>query len=134
MTLVGRARAMRKAMTPQETLLWSRLRSLRSRGFHFRRQAPFNRYILDFACFSARLVIEVDGSQHLEGDQAVSDRVRDAALVRAGFRVLRIGNGEINTNLEGVLETIVHLLSTPPGASRHPPHRGEGGKIAVSWP
>ena len=128
---IQRARVMRKTLTPWETLLWSRLRGLRSQGFHFRRQAPFQRYILDFVCFSGRLSIEVDGSQHLEGNQLIRDVARDTTLRRAGFRVLRVGNNEINTNLEGVMETILQILSASPphlaGSASHPPHRGEGG-------
>jgi very-short-patch-repair endonuclease len=129
-TQIERARAMRKTLTPWEILLWSRLRGLRSQGFHFRRQAPFERYILDFVCFSVRLAIEVDGSQHLEGDQAIRDVVRDATLRRAGFRVLRVDNIEINTNLEGVMETILQILAAgppPPAAAPPPPPRGGGG-------
>ena len=58
------ARALRKCLTPQELKLWVRLRELKAHGLHFRRQAPIGRYIVDFASFSARMVVEVGGGQH----------------------------------------------------------------------
>jgi very-short-patch-repair endonuclease len=61
---VERAREMRKALTPPEARLWAGLKRLRAEGFHFRRQAPFRGYFLDFVCHGRRLVIEVDGRSH----------------------------------------------------------------------
>src|SRR3954465_973228 len=58
------ARALRKRMTPQEVKLWVHLRSWRTRGFHFRRQAPRDDFIVDFVCLKHRLIVEVDGGQH----------------------------------------------------------------------
>jgi very-short-patch-repair endonuclease len=58
------ARKLRKTMTPQEVKLWAHLRPLRDQGFKFRRQVPLRGYIVDFACFGARIIIEIDGSQH----------------------------------------------------------------------
>jgi len=147
-----RARELRKTMTPQEIRLWSRLRTMRANGFHFRRQAPLFGFYLDFVCFNRRLVIEVDGSQHGEDVHADHDAIRDAILRKAGFHTLRFWNSEINTNLDGVLETILRELEcvpvrTPKFADNSrslsaapdtptlaalrpvPPREGEGGRM-----
>lgn len=124
------ARNLRKMMTPQEVKLWVHLRSWRNRGYHFRRQVPKARAIVDFACLKHRVVIEVDGGQHNIDDHARRDRSRDARLDQAGFRVLRFWNSDIDGNLAGVLEVIDAVLSErpPPGGplARHPPPSGEG--------
>jgi very-short-patch-repair endonuclease len=105
------ARALRKQLTPQETLLWARLRRWRfGKRYHFRRQVPVGHYIVDFACLPRRLIVEVDGSQHLEPAHKARDAERDAALTAMGFRVLRLSNADVNTNLEGCLETILSIL------------------------
>ena len=109
-----RARNLRKAMTPQEVKLWVHLRSWRSRGFHFRRQAPRDGYILDFVCLRSRLIVEVDGSQHNFDDHAARDNKRDRHFIRSGFHVLRFWNNEVDKNLRGVLEAIDAALNNPP--------------------
>ena len=81
-------------------------------GFHFRRQAPFRGYYLDFVCFSRRLVVEVDGGGHTEEVQAAHDAVRDAVLKRQGFKTLRVWNSDINTNLNGVMTDILAALQS----------------------
>ncbi|KIZ40459.1 MULTISPECIES: DUF559 domain-containing protein [Rhodopseudomonas] len=122
------ARALRKNLTPQETRLWVRLRALKPGGYHFRRQAPVDRFIVDFICFHAKLVIEADGGQHGMPDGACADQARDAFLRAQGFRVLRFWNSEIDANLDGVMTQILAVL--PPPTDRppagHPPHKGEG--------
>ena len=97
-------------MTPQEARLWLQLRPLRALGFHFRRQAPFRGYYLDFVSFNHRLVVEVDGGQHNDAAQAEHDDVRDAVLRREGFTVIRVSNGDVNTNLDGVMVAIHDAL------------------------
>ncbi len=86
------ARKLRKDMTPQEVKLRFYLRPLRRSGHKFRRQVPLRGYIVDFACFDARLIIEVDGCQHGFAEAIDADRVRDAVLERGGFAVLRFWN------------------------------------------
>src|SRR5690242_3926090 len=137
----ARARQLRKAMTPQEVKLWVHLRSWKSRGYHFRRQAPRENYIVDFVCLRKQLVIELDGGQHNFDAHAEQDRQRDGNLARGGFKVLRFWNNEVDANLVGVLETIDQELRTnvphPAGHSAsqarvnalmagHPPPLGEG--------
>ncbi|MHB8530097.1 MAG: endonuclease domain-containing protein [Caulobacteraceae bacterium] len=107
-----RARDLRKALTPQEARLWLRLRALRPEGFHFRRQAPFLGFYLDFVCFRSRLVVEADGSQHNDSVQADHDAMRDSILSRAGFRTLRFSNADLNVNIDGVVETILAELAS----------------------
>src|SRR5690242_3353495 len=125
------ARRLRKTMTPQEVKLWVHLRSWRGRGYHFRRQMPQGRAIVDSACLKHRLIVEVDGGQHNADDYAGRDRARDGRMMRAGFRVLRFLNSDVDVNLDGVLEAIDAVLRErpPPGgpADRHPaPQAGEG--------
>jgi very-short-patch-repair endonuclease len=79
-------------MTDAERKLWFALRDRRFAGFKFRRQVPIDRFVADFVCFEARVVIEVDGGQH--GGAAT------------GFRVMRFWNNEVLSNLEGVLTVL----------------------------
>ncbi len=126
-TTIVRARAMRSALTPPEASLWIALRRLRSKGLHFRRQAPFRGYFLDFVCYTHCLVVEVDGAQHGEQEQARHDTIRDAVLAQEGFRTLRFAASDVLGNLDGVVTAIrLALDAPPPGAARHPPHKGEG--------
>jgi very-short-patch-repair endonuclease len=111
---IQRARELRRNMSEPEIMLWSRLRRLRDRGFHIRRQVPFRGYYLDFACHARRLVIEVDGFQHGDDAQAAHDAVRDRILARQGYRVLRFWAGEVRGNLGGVMDQIVLALEGAP--------------------
>ena len=109
------ARALRKRLTSQEIKLWVKLRELKSLGFHFRRQAPIGRYIVDFVSFRSQLVVEADGGQHGMPEGARSDQTRDAFLQSQGFQVLRFWNSDIDANLAGVMESILSALKhTPP--------------------
>jgi very-short-patch-repair endonuclease len=104
---VALARALRKTMTPQEVKLWSQVRKLRSEGLHFRRQAPGDGYVPDFVCFSRRLIVEVDGSQHAADAGLRHDARRDAHFAAHGFLTLGFWNSEIAANLHGFVETIL---------------------------
>jgi very-short-patch-repair endonuclease len=116
---IDRARELRRPMSEPEVILWSRLKRLRERGFHIRRQAPLRGYFLDFVCYARRLVIEVDGAQHTEDGQAEHDAIRDRILEWQGFRVMRIPAGEIRRNLSLVMDQIVLALEAAPVAHRH---------------
>jgi very-short-patch-repair endonuclease len=109
-------RALRKRLTPQEVKLWLKLRELKALGFHFRRQAPIGRYIVDFVSFRSQLIIEADGGQHGMPDGARSDQIRDAFLQSQGFEILRFWNSDIDANLTGVMESILGALKHPPAA------------------
>jgi very-short-patch-repair endonuclease len=116
---VARARELRGAMTPHEVKLWLRLRELKPQGFRFRRQVRIERWIADFACFTTRLIVEVDGSQHGFDENRVKDTARDAFLEHAGFIALRFTNSEVWENIDGVVETV--FLN---GQPRLPPSLG----------
>lgn len=103
-------RQLRNAPTDAECALWQRLESRQLEGSKFRRQHPFGDYILDFACLERGVVVELDGSQHMEA--AERDARRTQLLESAGFVVLRFWNNDVFGNLEGVLESIQTCLMT----------------------
>ena len=99
-------------MTSAELCLWQCLRG-GSLGVRFRRQVVIGRYIVDFACLSKRLVIELDGESHGEKIRQEEDRLRDAALVAKGYRVLRFWNFEILETRDAVMARIREAMSPP---------------------
>ena len=105
-----RARHLRKHQTVAEAKLWRELRKLRWQGYHFRRQAPIATYIVDFACLSQRVIIELDGIQHDRPMARRADAARDADLTWRGFKVLRFRNGDIGESLEGVILEVLAAL------------------------
>jgi very-short-patch-repair endonuclease len=117
-------------MTDAERKLWSGLR----RAFpdsHFRRQAPVGPFFADFASHDARIVIEVDGSQHMLSQKINSDLVRSSYLAEHGYRVLRFWNNDVPKNIDGVLTVIHDELARVPAHAPHPrplpaASRGEG--------
>lgn len=101
------ARNLRKTATIAEKRLWNELRKLRAEGYHFRRQHPIEGYIVDFACLSQMVIIEVDGIQHGEPELLKADAARDARLQWLGWRVLRFTNGDVANHLDGVMMQIL---------------------------
>lgn len=97
-------------MTDAEKLLWYHLKNKQLNGYKFRRQEPIGNYIVDFVCYSCRIIIEADGSQHLDSE---TDKERDEWFSSQGFRVLRFWNNDIISNIEGVLEVIHTACSSP---------------------
>jgi very-short-patch-repair endonuclease len=118
-----RARRLRRTTTVAEKRLWVHLRKLDLDGSHFRRQIPIGPYIADFGCMAARLLIEVDGSQHGEERNKVHDDARTAWLEKQGFRVLRFWNNDITGNIGGVMEAIYAAIygsmSAPSAPLKH---------------
>ena len=105
--LTFRARDLRKRMTNEEKLLWSKLRARRFYGYKFRRQFPIECYILDFYCEEKNICVELDGSQHvLDESRCERDTVRDEYLRSIGIRVIRFWNNDVRDNLDGVLERV----------------------------
>ena len=98
------AKELRKNMTKEERHLWYDF--LRSYSERFLRQKVFGNYIVDFYCAKAKLVIELDGSQHYEPSEIEHDRLRSLYLESLGLKVLRIPNNEISRNFRGVCEDI----------------------------
>ncbi|MEQ6333079.1 endonuclease domain-containing protein [Sphingobium sp. MK2] len=101
--LTGTARKLRGDPTDAEKALWTRLRAGQVDGFKFVRQFPVGAHVADFACRSARLVIELDGGQHATSD---SDAARTALIDAHGYRVIRFWNHDVLANIDGVLESI----------------------------
>ena len=100
------ARQLRSHPTDAEQHLWQRLRRKQIRGQQFYRQKPIGPYVVDFHCASARLVIELDGSQHFDTEHLISDQHRDAALAGMGLCVLRFDNLQVLKETEAVLQLI----------------------------
>ncbi|RWK61875.1 endonuclease domain-containing protein [Mesorhizobium sp.] len=98
------ARSMRREPTEAEDRLWHELRGRRLDRIKFRRQVPVGKFIADFVCAEARLIVEIDGSQHADSNY---DRVRDAELKARGFRVLRFWNDDVLRDLSAVCDTII---------------------------
>ncbi|HEX3123886.1 MAG TPA: endonuclease domain-containing protein [Rhodanobacteraceae bacterium] len=120
------AKRLRAAMTDAEKRLWYRLRRRQLANWRFRRQVPIGTYIVDFACVEAMLIVEVDGSQHLE---SATDRARDRWLQGEGYRVLRFWNDDVLARTEGVMTQILDALGSNrplPPSGHLPPHAGEG--------
>ena len=102
--LVPFAKSLRKEMTKEERHLWYDF--LRTYPVRFSRQKVLGKYIVDFYSAEAKLVIELDGSQHYEDENLIQDTERTAFLEAYGLRVVRIPNNEINSNFRGVCEYI----------------------------
>ena len=103
---IALSRNLRKNQTEAEKALWSRLRSRQLDGAKFRRQHPIGRYIVDFVDLEKKLVIELDGGQHNEESELQKDNIRTAWLNSEGYRVLRLWNNDVLTNVEGAMEEI----------------------------
>ena len=108
------ARQLRRNRTAAERRLWRQLRELKQAGFKFRQQVPIDHFIVDFACLSERLIVEVDGGTHSTEDELRRDARRERYLNDQGFRVLRVWNSDVMQNMEGVMDTIVAALHTDP--------------------
>lgn len=114
------ARQLRQRMNEAERRLWFRLRPLRREGLHFRRQSPIGRFIVDFECRRAKLVVELDGSQHREPEHAARDAERDAWLGFRDYLVLRFESGAALKHTDEVMHEIIttarfrlQMLQTP---------------------
>ena len=126
---IANARALRHHGTDAEFKLWRFLRNRQLGGFRFRRQAPLGRYIVDFVCMDAKVVVELDGGQHAEHTR--DDEIRTEYLERGGFRVLRFRNDDVLLRTDDVLAVILGSLEQ---FFPHPgplPQAGEGEKRRV---
>jgi len=104
------AREFRQRLTDSEALLWEQLRGKRLADAKFRRQRPLGRYVADFCCDAARLVVEIDGSIHALPDQREYDKIRDDVLAAWGYRLLHVTTDEITADLPDVLSRIIAAL------------------------
>jgi very-short-patch-repair endonuclease len=107
----NRSKQLRRAQTPAEKTLWRALKNRQLGGFKFRRQHPIGKYIVDFYCAKAKLVIELDGGSHK--NQMENDTNRTAWLESRGYQVLRFPNHQIKTNLDLLTTKILQVCDQP---------------------
>jgi very-short-patch-repair endonuclease len=126
--MIERSRGLRNNATEGERWLWYRLRQLRKYGYHFRRQSPFDRYVLDFVCHDEKIVVELDGDQHLVPENQRRDAIRDRFLRSRGYRTVRIPSWWANEDPDHVSDLILKQLSGTESATPTPtpPRKGEG--------
>ena len=111
------ARILGRDATNAERRLWEGLRRKQIAGFRFRRRVVLGGFVADFACFYARLVVEVDGATHSTDQEIAYGAARAAVLVGQGFAVLRFANGAVHRKRDGALETIrMRLMELRPRA------------------
>jgi very-short-patch-repair endonuclease len=126
--MIKRSRGLRNNATEGERWLWYRLRRLRKFGYHFRRQSPFDQYVLDFVCHDEKIVVELDGDQHLLPANQKRDAIRDRFLQSRGYRTVRIPSWWANDDPDHVGDLILKQLSGAESATPTPtpPRKGEG--------
>ncbi len=107
--IFGRAKELHRNMSPAEAKLWKHLRAHRMGDVHFRNQHAIGKYIVDFCAPRMKLIIELDGSQHLE--QQEYDEERTKYLETRGYRVLRFWNNDVMNDTEAVLQAIWDALN-----------------------
>jgi adenine-specific DNA-methyltransferase len=107
------ARQLRREQTDVERKLWFALRDRRFHKLKFRRQQPIGPYVVDFASFEAKLIIELDGGQHGLPANEAADRARTKRIEVDGFKLIRFWNSELNENFDGALDTIALELGLP---------------------
>jgi very-short-patch-repair endonuclease len=112
------AKRLRRQQTDAEPILWFRLRGRRLAGWKFRRQVPVDRFIVDFVCADAKLVVELDGGQHAV--RPLQDEERTRTLEAMGYLVPRFWNNDVMRNLDGVLQEIINTLSQHAPEPPHP--------------
>ena len=111
-----RERSLRRQQTEAERTLWQHLRDRRLLGCKFRRQHRIDRFYPDFVCLQARLIVELDGSQHL--DQQAYDETRTRRLQQLGYRVIRLWNDDVLLRIDDALAVIAAALVAPHPALR----------------
>ncbi len=104
------ARFLRTNQTKAEILFWSKVRAKRFLGLKFKRQEPMHNYIVDFVCYEARLIVELDGSQHVDNE---NDAKRTKDLEAMGFLVKRYWNNQVIQNMDDVLYDLQSVIEGP---------------------
>jgi very-short-patch-repair endonuclease len=112
------ARRLRRQQTDAERNLWFKLRGYRLAGLKFRRQMSLNGFVVDFCCPSVKLIVELDGGQHVQQREQDARRTKD--LEDSGYFVLRFWNNEVLQNIDGVLEEIMRRASQQMFEPPHP--------------
>jgi very-short-patch-repair endonuclease len=106
-----RARELRKLSPPAERILWARLKNRGLHGAKFVRSKPIGPYFADFACRSAKLVVEIDGATHSTDEEIAHDKRRTAFLEAKGYRVVRFSNQQVYEDVEAVIDEISRALA-----------------------
>ncbi|MBQ7875304.1 MAG: endonuclease domain-containing protein [Oscillospiraceae bacterium] len=114
--LTENAKELRRNMTKEEKHLWYDF--LKNYPLRFLRQKVIDDYIADFYCHSARLIIELDGSQHYSGEGLLKDKIRTERIEKRDLTVMRIPNSEINGNFEGICRYIDDFIKVSPSQLR----------------
>lgn len=123
------ARRLRKKMTFAERIMWDELKNRRQFKFRFRRQHPFNIFILDFYCHELRLAIEIDGDIHLEKEVGEYDDSRTHDIEKLGIKLLRFTNEQVTEQRSVVIREILETINTIKNTSVSvPPNPPEGGQ------
>ena len=104
------SRRLRKKSTLGEILLWQKLRAGSMMNYTFNRQKPLDRYIVDFYCKPLKLVIEIDGSYHLQDEQKIKDTERQQLLEKMGLHFLRFSEQEVRKDMDTVLRIIENYI------------------------
>jgi very-short-patch-repair endonuclease len=112
MSSTARARYLRREQTPAEARLWSLLRGRRLAHAKFRRQVPIDRYVADFVCVEARLIVEVDGRVHQDDETQLKDIERTAILESCGYHLIRLENGLVLNEPGAACDVIIEALRT----------------------
>jgi very-short-patch-repair endonuclease len=108
--IFGYAKQLPRNMTPAEVRLWARLRAHRLEGIHFRNQHALGNYVVDFCAPRKKLIIELDGSQHME--QEGYDKERTEYLESKGYTVLRFWNNDVMKEIDGVIRAMVQAMES----------------------
>ena len=108
--LKNKARYLRKNLTDSESVLWSRLRNKQLMGIQFYRQRPVGNYIVDFYAPKVKLVLEIDGFQHMRDDQLQKDRNRDNYLIDLGLKILRFNSNEVLKETDAIVGVIYQKM------------------------
>src|SRR5688500_9493994 len=104
----GHAKQLHRNMTPAEVKLWASLRAHRLEGVHFRNQHAIGNYVVDFCAPRKKLIIELDGSQHMEQEEY--DRERTVSLQSKGYKVLRFWKSDVMNDLDSVIRAIIGAI------------------------
>jgi very-short-patch-repair endonuclease len=107
--VLARAREMRQPQTPAEATLWKHLCN-RKLKYKFRRQHPIDRFIVDFYCAEAKLLIEIDGGSHLQKEQMEYDQARTEYLEYLGYKVIRFTNDDVRYNINAITDEIIRVI------------------------
>jgi very-short-patch-repair endonuclease len=123
--LISLAKDLRKRLTATEQHLWKHLRGKQFEGLKFKRQQPVGKYIVDFMCFEKKIIIELDGGQHMQLLEKQKDGERDAWFEAQGYTILRFWDNEVLMNTRGVLEVISTYCQEHPPLNPLPSREGK---------